>query len=281
MSRRHPHPVRPRAVAAALVLLAGAGAFVSLRAHRSPARVGLYATSVTYVQRWDRSGTESAPNAPGAFVVKSNLGFDVRVDRGFLVDSSASLVDCLGAGSDVWDRAPQRATAAVTSLFIGVAFAGHTQAPDPSSLRVTTLTDLTQAQGETSLGEARFPETRYCRVHFLVAGGARPSAYTATFPTVDTTRTSLHVRGAWRRGSHEWQAFELSTKSADAMLLDLPDVFDGPAEGSAAVVVLERRLATMFDDVDVGALSQAAREAAARAVLRNLDHQARVRVTAR
>jgi hypothetical protein len=213
-------------------------------------------------------------------VVTSNLGFEVRVERGFVVDTSASLVDCLGPGGDVWRPAGERASSRLARALVGVAHAGHSQVADPSSLARATLTDLTTADGDRVAGETRFPEARYCHVHLVIAGGAAPSPYTATLPTVDTTRTSLYVRGAFRRAGGELRPLELRSASADALLVDLPSVVEGPLTGRAAVVVLERRLATMFDDVALDALdAPGAPAAAAKAVLRNLDRRARVRVT--
>ncbi|HQY64287.1 MAG TPA: hypothetical protein PK141_22970 [Polyangiaceae bacterium] len=248
---------------------------------------GLTAASARYVLRWDRSGTAPAPaGPPGAFMVTSNLGYEVRVDRGFVVDTSASLVDCLGPGGDVWRSAGERAASRLATALLGVAHAGHSQAVDPSSLARATLTDLTAADGDIVAGETRFPEARYCHVHLVIAGGAGPSPYTATFPNVDTTRATLYVRGSWRRAGGEPHPFELHSTSVDALLVALPAVVEGSLSGRAAVVVLERRLATMFDDVALDALdalhtpaAPAAASAAAKAVLRNLDHRARVRVT--
>ncbi len=123
-------------------------------------------------------------------------------------------------------------------------------------------------------------------MHLVIAGGAGPSPYTATFPNVDTTRATLYVRGSWRRAGGEPHPFELHSTSVDALLVALPAVVEGSLSGRAAVVVLERRLATMFDDVALDALdalhtpaAPAAASAAAKAVLRNLDRRARVRVT--
>lgn len=278
---------RVRRVALALVALVALATGAAWRAASRPpvaraeAPAGLYATSARYVLRWDRAGTAPAPGGPpGAFVVTSNLGFEVRVERGFVVDTSASLVDCLGPGGDVWRPAGELAASWVARGLLGVAHAGHSQAADPSSLARATLTDLTTADGDRVAGETRFPEARYCHVHLVIAGGAAPSPYTATLPTVDTTRTSLYVRGAFRRAGGELRPLELRSASADALLVDLPSVVEGPLTGRAAVVVLERRLATMFDDVALDALdAPGASAAAAKAVLRNLDRRARVRVT--
>ncbi len=295
-----PLPRRVPGLPAWVAAVVCAAALTAVACHGSKGDpAGVQVTAATYVHRWDRSGL--APAAPGqaptgardAFVLKSNLGYEVRVDRGFLVDTSASLVDCLGEGGDLWKtrkaaRAPGRAAAEALTLAlgIGVAHAGHSQAPDPSSLARATLTDLTRADGERTVGETRFVEARYCRVHLVMAGGAAPSAYTATFPDLDTTRTSLYVRGAWRRpgtGHATWQPFELRSAAAEAVLLDLPAVVEGPIAGKTAVVVVERRLATLFDDVDLAALGAAPAPAvpAAKAVLRNLGRRARVRVLTR
>ncbi len=258
-------------------------ALVALSRHASSTHVdnatrsGLYATHVRFLQTWERAGTSPA-EAGGAFLVPTNLGYDVRVDRGFLVDTSASLVDCQGPGGDVWEKATRRSWFGLGSLFEGVAYAGHLQAPDPSNVAHPTVTDLVSVQSQTTFGESRFPEARYCHVHFLVAGGAGPSAYTATFPDVDTTRTTLYVRGAWRKGEGTWNALELRSKAADGVLLDLPPLVDGPMEGTDVTVTIARRLATMFDDIELA--SEGRSEVLAKSVLRNLDRKARVLVSA-
>lgn len=259
-----------------------------------PSRTGLHAAHVTYTQRWNREGTTPAISPPSAFLVKSNLGYEVRVDRGFLVDTSATLVDCLGAGGDVWEKSARRSMLDALR-FEGVAYAGHTQTNDASMVARASVSDLTTANGDTLFGESHFAETRYCRFHFLVAGGAPPSAYTATFPDLDTSRANLYVRGAWRpSGESEFRPFELRSKSADAVLVDLPELIEGPMNGTHVAVVIERRLGAMFDDLELSTMLsppsppsppsgsigvQRGLDALAKGVLRNLNHRARVRLT--
>jgi hypothetical protein len=275
--------LKPARTILASLLVVALVALVALSRHASSTHVdkgtrsGLYATHVRFLQTWESAGILRA-EARGAFMVRTNLGYEVRVDKGFLVDTSASLVDCEGPGGDVWEKATRRSSFGLGSLFEGVAYAGHLQAPDPSNVAHPTVTDFVSVQGQTTFGESRFPEARYCHVHFLVAGGAGPSAYTATFPDVDTTRTTLYVRGAWRKGEGTWNSLELRSKSADGVLLDLPPLVDGPMKGTDVTVTIARRLATMFDDIELALESRS--EVLAKSVLRNLDRKARVLVSA-
>ena len=50
---------------------------------------------------FDRSGVEELPG--GGFGATTRDGVEVRLRRGYLLQSSMTLVDCLGVGGDVWD----------------------------------------------------------------------------------------------------------------------------------------------------------------------------------
>jgi hypothetical protein len=262
-----------RAAALVLCALAILGAVKQLRGSDPSRHRGLVVRAATYASRVDRTSTTNGP-AGGVFL-RTNRGVEVRVDRALLVQQSASLVDCLGVGGDVWGAGD----GALGELFAveRLAHAGHGQGLDPSAVAKPKVIDLL-ADGDTELGNIAFPELRYCRVHFVFLGASSPAGAPAD---IDLARVSLYAKGGWRRGGAAGDAFspfEWRTTAADALLLDLPALIDGAMAGDHAEIVVERRLATYFDDIDFEPTR--AREDATQ-LLRNVNHAARVRVHTR
>lgn len=234
---------------------------------------GLYADEVTYLLRWDRSHVDVLPE--GGLALTNDLGFEVRLDRGYLVQDSATLVDCEGVGGDVWDSA----AALLRAAFLpAIARAGHGELDDPSAVIRPTVLDLVGADADARFGAVPFPEARYCRLHFLVTGVYDPATLEDAPPDLDLVLMTLYLEGAARGiGEEAWAPFEVRSTLADGVIVDLPDVLEGTTEGSAALVVIERDLGAMFDGVDF-ASPDLSDDAIARSVLHRLDHDARVSV---
>lgn len=254
--------VRDRWIRGGLFVASLASALGACMAGRAP---GLWASSVEYVLAFDRSGVSEL--ADGGFETVTPEGRTVRLRRGYLVQSSLTLVDCLGVGGDAWDEL-------AAALFAPpVARAGHADASDPSEVVAPRFLDLATLEGDLAFGRAAMPETRYCRVHQLVTGSYDASGIEGGVPEgVDPILTTLVLEGEHRTESAAWAPFALSSTLASGALHDLPDVLEGGLDGSHAVVRVERDLARMFDGVDFDAEPE-------RAVLRNLVVDAPVTVS--
>ncbi len=282
---RHPRRRAALIVLATIAALVGIRAQVSRGARAPRADRGLVVRTAHYVNRVDAASTTRLPS--GEIALRTNRGVDVRIERALLVQQSASLVDCLGVGGDAWKE-----RAAALRRFValeGTAFAGHGQGLDPSASAAPRVIDLL-APGDTEFGKTEFPEARYCRAHFVFLGalGADPTASGARGPAdVALARLSLYAKGAFRASppaeresdaTTVWTPFEWRTTEADALLLDLPALVDGSLDGHEAEVVVERKLARYFDDVDFARTGADSSRVNAGLLLRNANHDARVRV---
>ncbi len=183
-------------------------------------------SSVRYAFTWDETNVTREADA---LRFQTNLGFDVTLIEARVHTYSASLVPCDPLARDG------------SLLFPRIARAGHGDESDPSAvgpLDEDLLNTSRQTLSATSL------EASYCRVHYLVAR--------------DDTGRSLSVVGAATRGDDSYP-IAIETDLATGTLRDLP-------LRATNDVLIERRLSTLFDDVEFAAPT----EAMERTVLRNL-----------
>lgn len=265
--------------AAALTFCA---ALVAAEKRPGPRAPGLWASAVKYQLTVDRAGTRPLEGA--GLELTTARGEVVQVTRAFTVQGSATLVDCTGAGGDVWDRREARPGwfEWPFGLLIGAAFAGHGGPVDPSAVVRPLLVDL--LGGPIDYGTAAFANTRYCRVHYLVNGPYERGALVALPVDIDPLRLTLHVEGRFRpaRDGTAWRPFTAHATAADGALFDLPAVLAetrparlAPEGGARVLVQVQRSLAGLFDGVDLEAPSAAL----GRALLERLGRQTRVRVS--
>lgn len=253
--------------AAPLVALAALGC-----AELRPA--GLYLEQASYELVVD--GTDVVVTPSGGVRLQSDLGYEIEIERAFLLQSSASLVDCEGVGGDVWDDfvAGLRMLAAP-----GRAYAGHGEALDPSAVVTPTYVDLLAAPGalhRTSLGAQVFASTRYCRAHQLVAMTYEPELVRDAPEGVDLSGVSFALEGAWRSPEQpDWHPLSLHSTLSFGALVNLPEVYEGELHDAYAQVRIRRRLASLMDGIELAASSD---DEVARALLRNLVTHAEVRV---
>ncbi|MCB9594428.1 MAG: hypothetical protein H6719_16975 [Sandaracinaceae bacterium] len=253
--------MKPRLGRAPLFLASLTCVLGACMAGRAP---GLWASSVTYALHFDRAGVSDLPD--GGFSTTTAEGLEVRLHRGYLLQSSLTLVDCLGVGGDAWDDYM------ASLLTVPLARAGHTGSADPSELIRPRFLDLATADGDLEFGTVTMPEARYCRVHHLVAGSYDEAAIEGPLPEgVDPILTTLVLEGEWRSAGGDWAAFDARSTLSSGALHDLPDVLEGGLDGSHATVTVSRDLARMFDGVDFDAEPE-------RTVLRNLVVDAPVAV---
>lgn len=266
---RFPAPV-PRTPLPSVAFLVLASALASCADGGRAA--GLYAREAAYELGVDRAGVEV--DADGALRFETALGYEVALDRAYLVQASVALVQCEGVGADAWDEA----AAALRSLALpAVARANHGEEADPSRVAAPSVLDLV-AGGDRAFGARSFAEQRYCRVHLLVAG-FRQSLLAGGPLDRDLTGTALRLELRWRRAQgpeRAWTPATLTTTSADGAIHDLPDVLESGAAGDAVRVRVEWHVASLLDGVDLGAAEQTPEELG-RAALRNLARTATVR----
>lgn len=233
-----------------------------------PRAPGLYATSVTFSSAFDRAGLVTEPS--GAVRFTTDLGTVVHLERGWLVQARAQLVDCLGVGGDVWDDWPVALGRALRPV---PAFAGHGDGVEPASVAAPTALDLVRGAATVAFGTASFPEARYCRFHVLVAGVRDASAVAGAPEDVDLSALSLYLEGEVERADGTRAPLVVASTLSDGALTDLPGALVGDLDGSRADVVVTRRVATMLDGLALEdpALTE---DEIARAALSHLDHEA-------
>lgn len=239
-----------------------------------PRLAGLYLQEASYELVVD--ATEVERIAGGGVRLQSDLGYEIEIERAFLLQSSVSLVDCEGVGGDVWDDFVAGLRVLTTP---GRAYAGHGEALDPSAVVTPTYVDLLAAPGalqSTSLGARSFASTRYCRVHQLVAMSYEPALVREAPEGVDLSAVSLALEGAWRSpGQESWHPLALRSTLSFGALVDLPEVYEGELHDAYAQVRITRRLASLMDGIDLASFTE---DEVARALLRNLVTHAQVRV---
>lgn len=231
------------------------------------------AHAVTYALDWTRDDVATHPGEDG-FTVTNDLGYAVRVTRGWITSYGVELVECPR------DAAPTPLARAATRLWSaleGTAWAGHsTDTPNPAAARPMQVESLTDPGAHDVATLTLAPQT-YCKLHYLLA---RAGAEARGLPTApDLVGTSLHVEGTYRApGAANDVPFTLHGASAYGALVerdaDARPLRVDTGEGAARVTIRRQR-ARMFDGVDFARVSD---RAAALQVLRAIAEHAEVRV---
>ena len=263
-----------RVGASALLLLAAA----CTRAPSAPASAHAAAPHVvTYALDWapDDAGVVSS-HAGGSFTVTSDLGYTVRVTRGWITSYGVELVECPRAAAAA--PAPlARAAALVWSVLEGAAWAGHsTDTPNPAAAHPMQVESLV-APAARDVARLELAPQAYCKLHYLLA---RAGAEARDLPREpDMVGTSLHVEGTYRApGSSSDVPFTLHTASAYGALLEHAGADPQPlrvdtGDGDARITILRHR-ARMFDGVDLARVNErAASMQVLRALVENVDVQ--------
>ncbi len=155
--------------------------------------------TIHYRLLWDESrimaspntGTNTTTNAgpiAGPSVgwsVITDLGYEVRVDRGWLVSSGLTLVPC---GDDVgW--------AGAGNFGVGTAYAGHSGEVDLSGITSPIVESLTEP-AVVEWRSSKIPSTRYCQLHYLLARSDERAVADAA--QVDMRGFTLWIDAAYR-----------------------------------------------------------------------------------
>lgn len=220
---------------------------------------------VSYVLEWKRDRARSVA-AHAGWEVTNDLGFAIRVTRGYLVTRGIELVPCD-------PRSPAASLRDGLNILFAPrpAFAGHTAVADPSALpvaQVESLLDVSTTQPAT-----RYPGAQaYCQAHYLIAR-ADPQA-TGLPADVDMVDQTLRIEGTFQRpGDTTVEPFSIVTSVANGKLFDLAQRLDTGRE--SAVVVVRRDLDPIFDRVDFVAMPA---KRIARELLQNLIEHTEIEV---
>jgi hypothetical protein len=273
---------RRAAVALLPALRAGASALLGLaaactRAPSAPAPAHAAAPHVvTYALDWaaDDAGATSR-DADGSFTVTSDLGYTIRVTRGWFTSYGVELVECPR------DAAPAplaHAAGLVWSALEGTAWAGHSSdTPNPAAAHPMQVESLVAPESH-DVAKIELAPQAYCKLHYLLARAGADARDLPREP--DMVGTSLHVEGTWRApGSVSAVPFTLHTASAYGALVEHANGDARPlrvdtGDGDARITVRRDR-AHMFDGVD---LAHVPERTAALQVLRALVEHVEVRV---
>lgn len=236
-------------------------------------------TELRYELGWRAGDTSDATHAGGdVWEVTNDLGYRVRVERGYVVSRSMELVECPRAA-----RATGAALAWLAgALGPGLAHAGHSSLqPNPAAITTPQIESLTAPRRLVAGRVAVVPQA-YCRAHYLVARAERDAR---DLPAdVDMVGKSLLLEGSYLApGANDPVAFRVATSIANGALVDLAAPGGtrahgdeaGRGDGGVVRVTIERDRAHLLDGV---AFASASEQDVARRVLGNLIAQTRIAV---
>jgi hypothetical protein len=184
-----------------------------------------------------------------AWEVGNDLGYRVRVTRGYVTSYSMELVEC-----------PKDAATPVASLgtllwsAVGsTAYAGHaTGTPNPAAIRPMQVESLTAPTARQVAVVLLSPQT-YCQLHYLVARAGREAPGLPA--DVDMVDASLHIDGTYQAPETTTDTpFTLHTAVAYGALFDHTVNPAAPLHvdtgSSATATTVRRHLGRIFDGVD-------------------------------
>jgi len=263
-----------------IAALVGLAAASSLLSGCAPTSGSPPPTEIRYELGWRAQGASDAASASGGWQVTNDLGYRVRVERGYVVSRSMELVECPRDA-----RAPSAALAWLAgALGPSLAHAGHSSLlPNPAAITTPLVESLT-APRQLVAGRVAVVPQAYCRAHYLVARAERDAR---DLPAdVDMVGKSLLLEGSYLApGATDPVAFRVATSIANGALLDLAAPGAPPSPGSRAYdgaagvvrVTIERDRAHLFDGIGFASASE---QDVARRVLGNLIAHTRVAVVA-
>ena len=207
------------------------------------------AHQVRYQLDWVWDGAETIPDGT-AWEVTNDLGYRVRVTRGYVTSYSMELVEC---PKETTATPIARLGTLLRSIVEQPAYAGHaTGTPNPAAIRPMQVESLT-APTFHQVGAVLLAPQTYCQLHYLVARAGRDApGLPADLDMVDTT---LHIDGTYRApGTAADTPFTLHTAVAYGALFDHTASSSAPLHvdtgTSATQVTVRRHLGSIFDGVD-------------------------------
>lgn len=232
------------------------------RALRSPTALGLCLCAAlvagcgsdgrfVYTLAWNLEGVRRDDQAIG-WSVTTDLGYEVRVDAGYLTSHSAELLAC--------DRRTVPLVQLATWIAPRPAYATHALSLNPSAFHQARIESLARPRDSRTVRPV--PAAEYCGVQYLVARAA--GVATGLPEDIDMTARSLYLRGDYAAAEGMHQPFEITTTVAHGLRFD-SDRIDG--RDAPVAVRIERSLGRLFDGVD---FAQSPEREWPRRILRNL-----------
>jgi hypothetical protein len=252
-ARRPAEPVRKRrARAGAIVTLWTIGACALGLGGTSGCREAPPPPSphrVEYRLTWARDEGVT-PGGDGSWSVTNDLGYRVRVARGWITSYSMELVECPKESRE--EGSP---FAFIYSMLLGAraAWAGHLSGtPNPAAIRPMQVESLTDPASH-DVGAVVLAPQPYCQLHYLVARAGKDSPGLPT--DLDMVDASLHLEGTYQaRDADNATPFTVHTDVAYGQLFDHTAPTGATLHvdtGREAVrVEVGRRRSRMFDHVD-------------------------------
>ncbi len=234
-----------------LWLLACHGLGSSVTTTPSPGASSLVPTppisSVSYALTWSWEGLEP-PQKNTALFIDTNLNYEVRIDSGELMNHTIQLVPC----APEIDSLP---LGWLPRLWGGLAWASDGSEADPSALPDHVAESFNSLE-DLELGRVETEDTVYCQLHYLVA-------------PISFGGHSLSISGEVTGANGASFPLEISTATAWGQMYPLDTLVDETTGRPANLrVVVERSVATLFDDIDFSALTDV--EDQSQIILRNL-----------
>jgi hypothetical protein len=203
--------------------------------------------AVRYRLTW--ADGDVTPVGGGAWDVTTNLGYRVRVVRGWVTSYSMELVECPRTAAvgalDAWLFAPASA------------WAGHNAGtPNPAAVKPMQVESLTDSVAHDA-GTVLLAAQPYCQVHYLVARAGHDSP--GLPDEMDMVDVSLHVEGTYRAPGAAADlpaaSFTIHTASAYGQLFarvgdPATDLRADPGRGDLDVEIRRHR-SRLFDGVDL------------------------------
>ena len=250
----------------------GAGLLVSLAPCCDSYQPGI-TVRVGVLHEFAQQGAAPAPTFPSGAerAFTTDLGYQVRLDSGYVGIQSVELVQC--------DAAPAGPATTARRLWRALrapALAHAHSLNGPSyALGVPYVDDLLRADHDVfTVGSMEPPPARYCGAKVMI--GPADADAVALPAGVDMVGRSLHLAGRFRTAGSAWQAFRVDSNAAHEVDISLETIQDGQPTPlvldadhleSTVVVALDYNL--WLDDIDLYTATPATLEAR---VLANLDH---------
>jgi hypothetical protein len=181
--------------------------------------------TLNYRLAWDWGTAEALEQG---WRVENDLGYEIVVQRGYLVSYSAELVAC--PHFHFWWE---------TAFAPMLAYAGHGANHDESQMATPIIEALDNPQN-SEWGSVTIHEPSYCQAHYLIARGS------SAVP--DMYGLSLWIEGTYERDG-EALPFRLETSLANGKMFEIQ-------MGSSGTVMINRRLDALFTGVDFGSMDE-------------------------
>jgi hypothetical protein len=229
---------------------------------------------VRYQLDWVLDGVRKTADGK-AWEVTNDLGYRVRVTRGYVTSYSMELVEC---PKNTAATPLARLGTLLWPVVEGTAYAGHlTGTPNPAAIHPMQVESLTEPVPH-EVGTVLLAPQAYCQLHYLVARAGRDAPGLPA--DLDMVDTSLHIDGTYQApGTAADVPFTVQTASAYGALFDHAVNSAAPIHvdtgRSALEVTVRLRLGKIFDGVDFVKMTD---RMVAGQVLRSLVNHAEVEI---